>query len=63
MEKRYKVKTNRNEKHGTYWTIIRLSHPSRGDYIIAEVYDRGAVQLFTESLNNKGFTDVSDDDA
>lgn len=37
------------------WEIVRVGHQTKGDYIFATFYDRGALQLFSEALENKGF--------
>jgi hypothetical protein len=37
------------------WKLIRTKHPTKGDYTLAEFYDRGAVKLFIEALESKGF--------
>lgn len=45
-----------------FWQIIRIGHPTRGDYLMTEIYDRGAVQVFVESLLKRGFTEIEEDD-
>lgn len=37
------------------WKVIRTKHPTKGDYLLAEFYDRGAAKLFIEALESKGF--------
>jgi len=52
------VKTNTNE--GISWEFIRLDHQTKGNYILATFYDRGAAQLFTEALESTGFVQTED---
>lgn len=53
-EKKFKI-TSQFDRGQITWEVVRVGHATKGDYIFATFYDRGAVQLFTEALENKGF--------
>ncbi|MFF2531384.1 hypothetical protein ACFVS2_20990 [Brevibacillus sp. NPDC058079] len=45
-----------------YWQVIRIGHPTKGNYLMMEIYDRGAVMVFTESLLKRGFIEIEEDE-
>lgn len=57
MNKQFEVESMQVDGQIT-WNIIRIGHETRGDYTMATFYDRGAIQLFTEALESKGFQQI-----
>ncbi|NRS52073.1 hypothetical protein [Brevibacillus sp. HB2.2] len=58
--KLFKVATNSRDDV-IAWNVTRMGHKTKGNYLMAEFYDRGAIKLFIEALESKGFVQVVDD--
>jgi|GEM_PF-6438937 len=58
--KQFMVVSNVKNGESISWDVIRVGHKTKGDYRLAEIFDRGSVQLFITALEAKGFTRIEE---
>ncbi|WCK54242.1 hypothetical protein PP175_23620 [Aneurinibacillus sp. Ricciae_BoGa-3] len=54
----YKVHSDK-ENGRLVWLVTRIGHMSKGNYVMAKFYDRAAVQIFLQALEDTGYKQQS----
>jgi hypothetical protein len=50
----YKVDSEK-ENGRLVWSVSRIGHMSKGNYLMAKFYDRAFVQIFLQALEDSGY--------